>query len=120
MRSALTTWFSFQGRIGRARWIGQTALLAVVFGLAYWMLDRAVGSAATWILYPPLLWSAASIAVRRLHDRAHSAGVLLWLALPIVGPLWMLVQLAILPGTRGENQYGADPLDAGLDYFVVQ
>ena len=78
------------------------------------------GLAATWILYPFAYWIAAVLSIKRLHDRAHSGWTLLWALIPILGVLWLAIQLALLPGTRGENQFGADPLAGGLDYLVVR
>jgi uncharacterized membrane protein YhaH (DUF805 family) len=29
---------------------------------------------------------------------------------PLIGPIWFLVECGILEGARGANQYGPDPL----------
>jgi uncharacterized membrane protein YhaH (DUF805 family) len=50
-----------------------------------------------------------AIAVKRLHDRNKSARWLILLFVPIVGALWMLVELGFLRGTRGINKWGDDP-----------
>ena len=31
---------------------------------------------------------------------------------PLIGAIWFLIEVGFLPGTRGPNQYGADPLAA--------
>jgi len=116
----MTTLLSFKGRTGRWAWWWSMLALAIAFVLLFQGIESTVGRTATWILYPPAFWIAAAVSVKRLHDRAHSAWALLWALLPILGVLWLLLQLALLPGTRGENQYGPDPLDRGLDYLVVQ
>lgn len=46
---------------------------------------------------------------RRLHDRDMSAWWMLLLLVPLIGVLVLLVMFA-LPGTRGPNRFGPDPL----------
>lgn len=60
-----------------------------------------------------------AVTVRRLHDQDKSGWFILVNFIPYVGGLIMLV-LAFLPGTDGENQYGSDPrnpLQATADVF---
>jgi uncharacterized membrane protein YhaH (DUF805 family) len=81
-----------------------------------------------------VLWSSLATGVKRLHDRDKSgwwillfllapivlsgaartaihggAGVLLTLASFAIG-VWAIIELGFLPGTRGANLYGPDPL----------
>ena len=56
---------------------------------------------------------------RRLRDRGRSPFWLLAGAVPILGPLWLLIELGLRRGTPGENPYGPDPLRAG-DYLTVR
>jgi len=39
---------------------------------------------------------------------------------PVLGPLWLLVDLGLLRGTPHENQYGLDPLTVDSDYLRVE
>ena len=41
---------------------------------------------------------------KRFHGASHFALV------PFIGAIWLIVELGILEGTRGANQYGPDPL----------
>jgi FAD/FMN-containing dehydrogenase/uncharacterized membrane protein YhaH (DUF805 family)/SAM-dependent methyltransferase len=116
----MADFFSWRGRIRRRRFCGLTALLVTLFAVLFVFLDTVVSSNATWVLYPPFLWSAFALAVKRLHDRAQSAWNLLWLAVPILGPLWIFIALTWRTGTDGENQYGDDPRRVDADYFVVK
>jgi uncharacterized membrane protein YhaH (DUF805 family) len=62
---------------------------------------------------------ALAVAVRRMHDQDKSGWLILVNFIPYVGGLIMLV-LAFLPGTDGENQYGPDPrnpVQARADVF---
>jgi uncharacterized membrane protein YhaH (DUF805 family) len=81
-----------------------------------------------------VLWSSLATGVKRLHDRDKSgwwillfwltpivlsaaartaihggAGVLLTLASFAIG-IWAFIELGCLPGVRGPNFYGPDPL----------
>lgn len=121
MPSAFVSVFgSFAGRIARSTfWWAQSAVI-VLFAVLYSFLDARVGAASTWLLYPFFFWSSAAVSVKRLHDRGHSAWRLLFLLIPVAGPLWWLIALGARAGTRGDNQYGPDPLVEGVDYLVVR
>jgi hypothetical protein len=66
----------------------------------------------------PVRWIAA-LAAKRLHDRDRSAWWLLFALIPIVGPLWLAITLALRAGTPGDNRFGADPRMRDADYLVV-
>jgi uncharacterized membrane protein YhaH (DUF805 family) len=59
-----------------------------------------------------LFWPWFAVMAKRLHDRGKSAWFLLILLIPILGPLWLFVEVAFLPGQKGDNRYGPDPLAA--------
>ncbi len=117
LREAL---FSFRGRIPRSTNWWTSLLVGVVFVLAFLMLERAFGRAASLALYPPLFWIAAALGTRRLHDRGRSPLWFLVLLLPILGPLWLFIELGLRKGTPGENHYGPDPLETKGDYLTVR
>lgn len=54
--------------------------------------------------------SSFTVLVRRLHDTDRSGWNILWIFLPIAGPLYMLYML-VSPGTQGANRFGANPLE---------
>lgn len=109
---------TFRGRLSRpAFWLAALALWAV-FAVLFVFFESAFGRSATLLLYPPLLWLLAVLCVQRLHDRGRPAAWLLVLLIPILGPLWLIVELALRAGTPDENQYGRDPL-ARPDYLTV-
>ncbi len=112
--------FSFKGRIARAAWWWATLASCLAFAILYVFLESVVGRPATWVLYPPLVWAAAALAVKRLHDAAESPLWLAILAIPVLGPLWMLWKLGLRRGSPGENEHGPDPLDRDADYLVVR
>ena len=51
------------------------------------------------------LWPSLAIQAKRWHDRDKSAWWLLMNFLPIIGPIWILVENGFLAGTDGENRY---------------
>jgi uncharacterized membrane protein YhaH (DUF805 family) len=121
MQSAFARiYMSFAGRLPLSTfWWAQLALL-LGFAVLFVFLNNWIGAAATWVLYPFFFWGTAAVSIKRLHDRGQSAWRLLILLIPVVGPLWWLIALGIRVGTRGDNQYGPDPLVEGVDYLVVR
>lgn len=111
--------FSFRGRASRSELWWTAALAGAAFIVLFVFLDSAAGYAATWVLYPPFFWIAAALAVRRLRDRGKSPAWLAVAAVPVLGPLWLVVDLGLLRGTPGENHYGPDPLERDAGYLTV-
>jgi uncharacterized membrane protein YhaH (DUF805 family) len=56
------------------------------------------------------LWPVLAVLAKRWHDRDKSGWWSVLLLVPVIGPLWIFVELGMLEGTRGANQYGPDPL----------
>ena len=56
-----------------------------------------------------LILSSLAINVKRLHDRDKSGWWYLLMFLPLIGPLWLFVELGFLAGSTGTNDYGPDP-----------
>ena len=54
-------------------------------------------------------WMAFVTCIKRLHDRDNSGWWILLGFVPIVGMVWYIVVICCLPGTVGENRFGADP-----------
>jgi uncharacterized membrane protein YhaH (DUF805 family) len=115
MKLPLTRYADFSGRSRRMEyWMFTIGVLgaSVVAGI----VDKIIGmSGMLFGLYGPLqmilllgtLVPSIACVVRRLHDQDKSG----WLALIGLIPLVNLVLLVFmfLEGTRGSNQYGADP-----------
>lgn len=111
--------FSPRGRLPRKRAWRALLLASTLFVMLYLLFDAVAGPSSTLVLYPPFLWSLYAIGAKRYHDRAKRAGWLLLLAVPVLGPLWIAVELGCRRGTRGDNRYGADPLVAVRDYLTI-
>jgi len=110
--------FSFQGRIPRLSfWVGLISIFGIFLAVGGIMnalagedgnskYDSIVGS----VLAPLCIWIALAIQIKRWHDRGHSGWRVLINVIPILGPLWVLVELGFLKGSAGANRFGADPL----------
>lgn len=118
--------FGLDGRIGRADWwIGQllqwglilvpmivAALIQVlVFGVRSGEENPplAVTLTSTIVMLPAWIASAAvgiCTSVQRFHDRNQSGWWLLISFLPLLGPIYLLINLGFIAGTPGPNKYG--------------
>ena len=50
-----------------------------------------------------------AINTKRCHDRDRSGWFILLSLIPLVN-LWYIVEVGFLPGTKGNNRFGPDPL----------
>lgn len=64
------------------------------------------------ILFLLLLWPSICLYAKRWHDRDKSGWWSLIGLIPIIGGLWMLIELGFLRGTDGPNRFGPDPIAA--------
>lgn len=107
--------FSFGGRIGRAQyWLGY--FIQVALAALSWMClltgqrdGNILLLLVPIILLPVVLWMALAVMAKRYHDRGKSAWWILIAFIPIVGGIWQLIELGLLRGTDGSNDYGPDP-----------
>ncbi|HEX7761077.1 MAG TPA: DUF805 domain-containing protein [Caulobacteraceae bacterium] len=54
-------------------------------------------------------WTTLATQVKRWHDRGKSGVWMLVGFIPLIGPLWTLVELMFLNGEPGPNQFGPSP-----------
>jgi len=124
--------FSLQGRATRQDfWLRFLLPLAILYALLMIVLpmdafDYAVSEQVVrqspYASVTPLNWGlliasdflAIVVSGKRCHDRGRSAWFLLVFLVPVVGSLWLLVELGFLRGTVGPNRFGPDPLQTGL------
>lgn len=86
-------------------------IIAIVVGIIGGILEFALLGT---ILSLALLLPSLGLSFRRLHDINKSAWWLLIAFVPIFGFLALLF-FAVLPGDKGDNQYGKDPLAGSTD-----
>ena len=123
VRSVLRICFSFQGRLDRNTYLTARSIWYAVNVFAFYELWRQIlqaflahqiGAAAPWAMLALALivvgqWVTLAMQVKRWHDRDRPA---FWVGIglvPVVGPIWTLVELMFLEGTPGPNRYGAPP-----------
>jgi uncharacterized membrane protein YhaH (DUF805 family) len=118
--------FNFQGRVNRAKWWLINVAVVIAEGIAFGIIGAAFGGAMdpatglpelsaigyilVLIVIVVVVWISLAVAVKRWHDRGKSGWWILIVLVPVVGSLWYLIECGFLPGTRGSNRFGADPL----------
>lgn len=107
----LSIW-GVEGRIGRMRYVAWS--MVFMFAIAPAMLISMLALKAS-VLLGGLLMAVAGvfamiigiqISVKRLHDIGWSGWLLLISLIPVVGSIFQLL-LFIIPGSQGNNRYGA-------------
>jgi uncharacterized membrane protein YhaH (DUF805 family) len=114
--------FSFQGRATRSDlWLRFTlpyAAIAMILGMVIGASvstsgeDPGVAIGAAGILgffYLIALWPNLAVAIKRAHDRDHSGWFILVGLIPVIGSIWLFIELGCLRGTVGDNRFGGDP-----------
>jgi Tfp pilus assembly major pilin PilA/uncharacterized membrane protein YhaH (DUF805 family) len=103
--------FSARGRIGRVRYIGYTIGVSILIGVSIAIAAGLVALAdpTAAILVGVVGYVAIIVAQFLLSiQRSHDMNVTGWLSLISLIPLGVLV-FWLVPGTRGENDYGKPP-----------
>jgi uncharacterized membrane protein YhaH (DUF805 family) len=111
--------FNFAGRTNRSGFWATSIPFWTVFWVPFFALESSFGPRSKLPLSQVFLVSAFFICARRLHDRDKSEWWML-LLVPVVGPVFILIELALLKGTAGENRFGKDPAQLFNDYLVVK
>ena len=111
--------FTFRGRIPRSTFWWTLIWLGLVFIFLFVSMNKVMGYASTLILYPPFFWMLAAQATGRLRDRGKSPVWFVVVLIPVLGVLWLFIDLGLRRGSLGENQYGRDPLEDDHDYLTV-
>jgi len=119
--------FGFNGRLSRLGFIECLLAIALV-DLAAILISTAVGEyglPGAYFAERPIapmiarsilptfglltLWSLLATTVKRCHDRNRSGWLALIVLIPAIGWLWLLIDLVLLKGTTGRNDYGRSP-----------
>ncbi len=113
-------YFSAKGRIGRKTYWMKLIVPAIVGTLILTMADLALGTvyltdpnqpdsgvgllSGIWSLL--LIVPSIMMGIKRFHDRDKTGWWLLIGFIPIIGAIWLLVELGFLRGTDGPNRFG--------------
>jgi uncharacterized membrane protein YhaH (DUF805 family) len=118
---------SSTGRMSRAAFLACASVLVALACAYEYGLSRGLGFRLGWIVYPVLLFPAACVMSKRLHDRGRAG----WWGFLVV---WALVEawpapsnmfgyaalavlavafldLGLMPGEPGPNRFGANPAE---------
>ncbi len=103
--------FSFKGRATRLHYWLATAP-ALILSIAATVMPLDLDTQIDVVLPATLIlgWPALVVGVRRCHDRDHSGWYQLIGVVPLLGSLWLMMDLGLCRGTSGPNRFGADPL----------
>ena len=104
--------FSFKGRINRKPfWMFNLCIFAagLLFGLFMEPTEEINKYQLMFMLW--ILWPSLAVQTKRWHDIDKSALWLLINFIPVAGPIWALIENGFIPGTRGANRFGPDPLE---------
>jgi uncharacterized membrane protein YhaH (DUF805 family) len=107
-------YFSPEGRVNRKQWWLWLVLPFTVIGIILVLVDMATGR------YDPeynvglfsglfallSLIPAIMVYIKRFHDRDKTGWWVLIGLIPLIGPLWLLIELGFLKGTDGPNRFG--------------
>ena len=123
-------WFASKGRINRKVYWQKGFLLMFLFQIVFQSIAMAIDFSLVAVLGPesvgrfvvavilglPFLvftfWVSFAVTVKRLHDRGRTGWFFLIALIPVIGLIWLAVELMFLKGTSGENRFGPDPLTA--------
>lgn len=117
--------FSVRGRLSRVRYIGYSVGFLMLFyvlifaaGAGASMLDPNLAVGALGVLWVGLIVISLMLTIQRCHDFNTSGWVSLLVFIPLVGLIFWFI-----PGTDGENRFGAknppNPLGVVLLASVV-
>jgi len=98
---------SSEGRIGRGHWwIGAAVLL-----FAWLVISLLFGSdgLVAFVLGLALMFAGIMLHIKRFHDRGKSGWWALIIFVPVIGFIWIIIDLGLLEGTPGPNDYGPAP-----------
>ena len=111
-------YFSAKGRVNRKQFWLRLMLPVFAVGIILVILDAALGtrdpeSVGLFLGLFSLIWSliiifpSILVNIKRFHDRDKSGWWVLIALVPLIGPLWLLIELGFLNGTPGPNRFRA-------------
>jgi uncharacterized membrane protein YhaH (DUF805 family) len=106
--------FATSGRIGRVRYIAYGMGIYLLFGILGGLLSLAVGQLGMGIAWLGIMVVGFMLTIQRCHD-FNTTG---WLSLLVLVPLVNLI-FWFIPGTDGENNYGAQTPPNGVGVIIA-
>jgi hypothetical protein len=129
--SGQTDWvellMSSTGRIARMPFLIAGAGLIAITALYESVAGTTLHLLTGWFVYPIILFAAACILSKRLHDRGRSgwwaAAILIGIIAILPSPssffdflfgvlvFWATIELAVMPSEEGANRFGPNPVN---------
>ena len=111
-------YFSSESRANRKQWWLWLVLPFMVIGILLVFVDMTTGdtirkpvSAFSVVSSLLSLIPAIIVHIKRFHDRDKSGWWVLIALIPIIGAIWLLIELGFLKGTSGPNRFGSPVAD---------
>ncbi len=112
-------YLSAEGRANRKQFWLWLILPFTVIGIILAFIDMAMGNYNAEYGVGPVsgifgliaIIPAIMVYIKRFHDRDKSGWWVLIMLIPIIGPLWLLIELGFLKGTPGPNRFGPPVTD---------
>jgi uncharacterized membrane protein YhaH (DUF805 family) len=103
-----------QGRANRRQFWLWLVVPATVISLVLLLIDTFLGTynpktgigLLDGIFTVVAIIPAILVYIKRLHDRDKSGWWLLVGLIPVIGPIYLLIQMGFLKGTEGPNRFG--------------
>jgi uncharacterized membrane protein YhaH (DUF805 family) len=112
--------FSFEGRLCRSDYWLKGVLILIPFSIMNNILIHGLKMReAGMIIALIMLWPSLAILIKRLHDRNRSGWFIFIIFIPVIGGIWLLVEVWFLKGTDGPNRFGRDYLQAAETVPVI-
>ncbi|MGE9293422.1 MAG: DUF805 domain-containing protein [Puniceicoccales bacterium] len=113
-------YLSIDGRISRSTFWLKFALPIIIISIILNIIagvmagsdpnnPNPAGFAIVGIWNLLLIYPSICVYAKRWHDRDKSAWWILIGLIPLVGPIWTLIECGFLKGTDGPNRFGEDP-----------
>lgn len=109
--------FSTEGRAGRSTWwLGQLCCMCLcVFALTVVSAGGASGASLGLAALALLgsLWINVCVTIKRYHDLDKSGAWFAIVFIPLIGPVWQMVECGFVTGSFDSNTYGPPPSAGG-------
>ena len=113
IRSCFSNYVGFRGRASRSEywfWVLFMVILNLVTGFIDALAFAEADAGPTTLLANlATILPGLAVSVRRLHDTNRAGWWLLLWFVPLIGFIVLLIWY-LNPGTKGDNDYGQDPL----------
>ena len=112
-------YLSPEGRVNRKQWWLWLVLPLTAIGIVLVFVDMATGrynpergiGLFSGIFALLSLIPGVIVYIKRFHDRDKSGWWVLIGLIPLIGPLWPLIECGFLKGTAGPNRFGPPVTD---------